>query len=190
MNIQETLGTTFIIVTHDQVEAMTVSSRIGLMNHGVLEQVATPADIYENPTSRFSADFIGAVNLIEGISGGKADHGGEAFLEFRAAAEGAGEFLARTNKQVDAGARCWLALRPEKIHVSREKPADAVNAVEGHVDDIAYSGNLSTYYVRLADGAIIKAQEANRRRVANRELTWEDPVWLSWTPGSGVVLTH
>ena len=190
MNIQETLGTTFIIVTHDQVEAMTVSSRIGLMNHGVLEQVATPADIYENPTSRFSADFIGAVNLIEGISGGTADHGGEAFLEFRAAAEGAGEFLARTNKQVDAGARCWLALRPEKIHVSREKPADAVNAVEGHVDDIAYSGNLSTYYVRLADGAIIKAQEANRRRVANRELTWEDPVWLSWTPGSGVVLTH
>ncbi len=189
MNIQEKLGTTFVIVTHDQEEAMTVSSRIGLMSHGSLAQVATPPQIYENPVSRFVADFIGDVNIIEGKSGGVIARDGEEFVEFHRPGDES-VFVARASEPVAPQTDCCLAVRPEKIAVTREKPADAANALTGHVHDIAYVGNLSTYHVRLADGSIVKAQEANRRRIANREITWEDEVWLSWTPGAGVVLAR
>jgi len=189
MNIQEKLGTTFIIVTHDQEEAMTVSSRIGLMNHGSLAQVATPPQIYENPVSRFVADFIGDVNIIEGKSGGLVARDGEEFVEFRRPGDDSA-FLARAGEPIAPQTDCCLAVRPEKIAVTRERPVDAANVLTGHVHDIAYVGNLSTYHVRLADGSIVKAQEANRRRIANRAITWEDEVWLSWTPGAGVVLAR
>lgn len=189
MNIQEKLGTTFIIVTHDQEEAMTVSSRIGLMNQGSLAQVATPPQIYENPVSRFVADFIGDVNIIAGKSGGVIARDGEEFVEFHRPGDDS-TFLARASEPVAPQTDCCLAVRPEKIAVTREKPAGAANVLSGHVHDIAYVGNLSTYHVRLADGSIVKAQEANRRRIANREITWEDEVWLSWTPGAGVVLAR
>jgi len=188
MNIQEKLGTTFIIVTHDQEEAMTVASRIGLMNKGNLQQVATPGQIYENPASRFVADFIGDVNMIEGVAGEGTSANGEAFTRFRSAS--GGDFVARSNEPVAAGAPCWLAVRPEKIAISREKPADAANLLKGRVHDIGYVGNLSTYHVDTGGGRIVKAQEANRRRIANRDITWEDEVWLSWTPGAGVLLTR
>ncbi len=187
MNIQETTGTTFIIVTHDQEEAMTVASRIGLMNLGNLTQVATPADIYENPNSRFVADFIGDVNVIEGIAQKLEQRDGEDFCQFTQT--GTGEnFLARNHGGVASGETCWLAVRPEKISISKTRPTDAVNMLGGKVHDIGYVGNMSTYHVRLADGKIVKAQEANRRRISNREITWEDEVWLSWTPGAGLLL--
>jgi putrescine transport system ATP-binding protein len=188
MNIQETTGTTFVIVTHDQEEAMTVASRIGLMNRGNLQQVATPSDIYENPNSRFVADFIGDVNIIEGQAGRPTRIKDEAFVGF--SAEGIkGKFVARCNEQVAAGTACCIAVRPEKIAISSSPPAEKINVVSGHVNDISYVGNLSTYHVRLADGRIIKAQEANRRRIVNRSITWEDQVWLNWTPGAGILLT-
>ena len=189
MNIQEKTGTTFIIVTHDQEEAMTVSSRIGLMNAGLLAQVSTPPEIYENPNSRFVADFIGDVNIIEGKAGKRRKQAGEEFHEFTAAAD-AGKFLARAGEPLPKGDTCWLAVRPEKMSISKTKPADAANMVTGKVHDIAYIGNLSTFHVRLADGKIIKAQEANRRRMANREISWEDQVWLSWSPGAGIMLAR
>jgi len=191
MNIQEKTGTTFVIVTHDQEEAMTVASRIGLMNNGHLAQVATPGQIYENPVTRFVADFIGDVNLIEGKAGKDTRRGRENFTAFRpAGANSAGRLLARSNEPVAAGAACWLSVRPEKILISKKKPAarETPNQLRGRVHDIAYSGNLSTYHVQLENGAIIKAQEANRRRIANREITWEDEVWLAWAPGAGVLL--
>jgi putrescine transport system ATP-binding protein len=188
MNIQETTGTTFIIVTHDQEEAMTVASRIGLMNAGQLAQVATPPDIYENPNSRFVADFIGDVNIIEGKAGGTVRRDGEEFREFT---RGGGAFLARDGAHpVSPGDSCWLAVRPEKIAISKTRPADAMNVIGGKVHDIAYVGNLSTFHVRLEDGSIVKAQEANRRRIANREITWEDEVWLTFSPGGGLVLAR
>lgn len=187
VNIQEKLGTTFVIVTHDQEEAMTVASRIGLMNKGRLAQVAAPADIYENPDSRFVADFIGDVNLIAGTAGIQIRNNGEAILEFHSKDNNT-SFQARCTGEIKPGSQCELAVRPEKIVISRSRPDDATNLLEGHVDDIAYVGNLSTYYVRLADGSIVKAQEANRRRIGNREITWEDQVFLSWTPGSAILL--
>jgi putrescine transport system ATP-binding protein len=189
MNIQETTGTTFIIVTHDQEEAMTVASRIGLMNAGRLAQVATPPEIYENPDSRFVADFIGDVNIIEGTAGESIRRDGEEFRQFhRTGSDSA--FVARDSAPIPAGEACWLAVRPEKIAISKARPADAANMIGGRVHDIAYVGNLSTFHVRLDDGTIVKAQEANRRRIANREITWEDEVWLSWTPGAAIVLAR
>ncbi|MEM7463335.1 MAG: ABC transporter ATP-binding protein [Pseudomonadota bacterium] len=187
MNIQEELGTTFVIVTHDQEEAMTVASRIGLMNHGNLAQVATPADIYENPNSRFVADFIGDVNLITGTAGETAQKNGEAVVAFHPDG-GEMSFDARCPDGIQPGTKCELAVRPEKIHISATRPESAANLLEGHVHDIAYAGNLSTYHVRLADGSIVKAQEANRQRLGNREITWEDPVFLSWESGSAILL--
>ena len=190
VNIQEKLGTTFIIVTHDQEEAMTVSTRIGVMNLGIVAQVDTPAGIYENPSSRFVADFIGDVNLLEGRIEGEAK-GKHAEGNMLFAADGIETtFSARCPDQLEAGTTCWLAVRPEKIAISKEKDTKAVNQVSGVVDDIAYVGNLSTYHVRLANGRVIKAQEVNRRRVENREITWEDEVWLSFTEGAGLLLAE
>ncbi len=186
VNIQEKLGTTFVIVTHDQEEAMTVASRIGLMNRGALMQVATPSEIYENPNSRFVADFIGNVNLIEGTAGKITKRGGEDVAEI-SVGHGA-KLKARCGGEVQTGDKCWLAIRPEKIAVSKTKPAGATNLVRGRVDDIAYVGNLSTYHVVIDDGTLIKAQEANRQRIARREITWDDEVWLNWSPDAAIML--
>jgi putrescine transport system ATP-binding protein len=187
VNIQEKLGTTFIIVTHDQEEAMTVATRIGLMNRGSLEQVDTPTEIYENPASRFAADFIGDVNMIEGTIG--KTNGGEEGLVTRFVANSGITLFARCSTPIMEGASGWLAIRPEKIRVSKVRPRGADNVMRGRIDDIGYVGNLSTYHVRLDDGAIVKAQEANSSRVANRELNWEDAVWLSFHPDAAILLT-
>ena len=189
VNIQEKLGTTFIIVTHDQEEAMTVATRIGVMNHGVLAQVDTPADIYENPKSRFVADFIGDVNLIAAKVGGARKVDGEDCIHFTVDGYKQ-DFVARSAEPLAKGAEAYLAIRPEKITISKSKDTQAANQIEGTVDDIAYVGNLSTYHVRLANGSVIKAQEANRRRISNRQITWEDKVWLSWTAGGGLLLAN
>jgi putrescine transport system ATP-binding protein len=188
VNIQEKLGTSFIIVTHDQEEAMTVSTRIGVMNVGVLAQVDTPADLYENPKSKFVADFIGDVNMIEGSISKLQSKAGDEFIEFTS--DTGSKLIARCESECNIGDKASLAIRPEKITISKQPDSKAENQVTGKVDDIAYIGNLSTYYVRLENGAIIKAQEANRRRISNREITWEDDVWLSWTPGGGVILAQ
>ena len=188
VNIQEKLGTSFIIVTHDQEEAMTVATRIGVMNHGVLAQVDTPGDIYENPKSKFVADFIGDVNMIEGTINSAKSVTDEASLEF---VSNAGiKMAARCYYDCKKGDKAWLAIRPEKIEVSKTKPEGATNIVSGIVDEIAYIGNLSTYYVRLPDGSRIKAQEVNRRRIVNRAISWEDKVWLSWTQSGGIILPN
>ena len=181
MEIQETTGTTFVIVTHDQEEAMTVASRVAVMDEGRLIQVATPEAIYEAPNSIYVAGFIGDVNLIEGA----VQHQSEGTFGI----EWAGDrpLSAQSEKPFKAGQRCHLAIRPEKVEVHRERPA-ADNAVQGKVLDIGYLGNLSTYHVELASGLVIKAQMANTRRVAKREFTWDDQVWVSWSASAGVLL--
>ncbi|WP_137702799.1 ABC transporter ATP-binding protein [Marimonas lutisalis] len=184
MDIQEKTGTTFVIVTHDQEEAMTVASRVAVMDEGRLIQVDTPDRIYEYPNSVYVADFIGDVNIIEG----HAEKSGDGYeVTF---AEGQPKLRAKTANGLRGSGRCYLAIRPEKIAISSQEPQDAANAVRGVIDDIAYLGNLSTYYVRLDNGKIIKAQTANTRRIAKRDLTWEDSVWLSWTDTAAVVLEN
>ncbi len=185
VDIQEKTGTTFVIVTHDQEEAMTVASRIAVMNEGRIVQVDTPGRIYESPASVYVADFIGEVNLIEGNA--RPAGQGLADIDWR---EGMSPVRGMAAEPVAPGQRATLAIRPEKIAISRERPEGRHNAVAGRVHDIGYLGNISTYHVRLADGHIVKAQVANQRRIARRDYTWEDEVWLSWSDTAGVVLVR
>ncbi|MXU66714.1 ABC transporter ATP-binding protein [Oceanomicrobium pacificus] len=185
MDIQEKLGTTFVIVTHDQEEAMTVASRVAVMDEGKLMQVATPDVIYEQPESRYVADFIGDVNLIEGTVA-EAEEGGYKLVW----ADGAPPIHAETDVPLSLGDSCTFAIRPEKIAISTDKPDDRANAVPGKVLDIGYLGNISTYHVQMPNGAIFKASATNSRRLSRRGITWEDEVWLSFTATAGVVLTQ
>ena len=185
MDIQETTGTTFVIVTHDQEEAMTVSSRVAVMDHGKIVQVDTPDRIYEEPNSVYVADFLGDVNIIRGkATRADADH---VHIHF---AEGEAPLWAATTRDLAEGAEVALAIRPEKVTITPDRPADRNNAIVGRVHDIAYLGNISTYHVELPNGQIIKAQTANTRRVARRTFTWEDEVWLSFTDTAGAVLVE
>jgi len=183
MDIQESTGTTFVIVTHDQEEAMTVASRVAVMDEGRVIQVATPAEIYEAPNSVYVADFIGDVNIIEART--KAVGEDKYHLDW---ADGRAPLTATSAKPFSADQKAHLAIRPEKIRISTERPEDAPNALQGKVLDIAYLGNLSTYHVELPGGQVIKAQTANTRRIARRDITWEDPVWISWSATAGVLL--
>lgn len=182
MDIQEKTGTTFVIVTHDQEEAMTVASRVAVMDHGKIIQADTPARIYEMPNSAYVADFIGDVTIISGTATPAGDGYDIAF------AEGQPNLHAKSDIQLAKGQSSHLAIRPEKVAITAEKPADAANALQGKILDIAYLGNLSTYHVELANGQVVKSQTANTRRLSRRSFTWEDEVWLSWTDTAGVLL--
>lgn len=183
MDIQESTGTTFVIVTHDQEEAMTVASRVAVMVDGALAQVATPDQIYEAPTSTYVADFIGDINLIQGKTSrtvtGMGIHWGEDNPPIHVT----------TDTPLPNGTTCHFAIRPEKVAITTDAP-DAANVVKGTIIDIAYLGNISTYHVEIAPGIIFKAQATNTRRLSRRTFTWEDEVYLSWTDTAGVVLTQ
>ena len=185
MDIQEKTGTTFVIVTHDQEEAMTVASRIAVMDAGKIVQVATPDRLYETPNSVYVADFIGDVNLFAGSATSK-----NGMLTEIHWAEGQPAILGTVTEPIAEGTSCNFAIRPEKVAISRERPKDRTNTLQGKVLDIAYLGNISTYHVELPTGKVIKAQTANNRRVARRSFNWDDPVWLSWTDTAGVILTE
>ncbi|WP_299047576.1 ABC transporter ATP-binding protein [uncultured Tateyamaria sp.] len=182
MDIQEKTGTTFVIVTHDQEEAMTVASRVAVMDEGRIIQVATPERIYEAPDSVYVADFIGDVNILHGTA---KPVGTDEFQITWAA--GQAPVCAASPRDLADGQTCHLAIRPEKVSIHKDKP-EADNALQGKVLDIAYLGNLSTYHVELQTGDVIKAQVANTRRISRRDFTWEDPVWVSWTKTAGVLL--
>ncbi len=183
MDIQEKLGLTFMIVTHDQEEAMTVASRIAVMNEGKIVQVATPNTIYEHPNSVYVAGFLGEVNLIAGKAHRLDDHHTELHW-----AEGEPPLRIDHPLEGTDGVDATLALRPEKVSISHEEPQAGLCRVQGTINDIAYTGNLSIYFVKLSNGVIIKAQEANSRRLEHRNYTWEDTVWLSWRPTAGSLL--
>ena len=186
MNIQEETGITFVIVTHDQEEAMTVSSRIAVMDHGRIVQVSTPGELYEAPNSRYVADFIGEVNILEGrVSQRAEDHLTVQSPEAGCVIETGRFDAAATDDQV------WIALRPEKISISKDAPADSQrNCMAGEVWDIGYIGNLSTYHVKLDSGKMVSATQANMARLIERPITWEDRVYLTWAPDAAVVLLH
>jgi len=181
MELRRQLGLTFIIVTHDQSEAMTVADRIAVMDHGRLMQVAPPADIYERPASRWVADFIGEVNLFEGRLG---DDG--------VSVEGtaAGRLRAASKAAAEPGTVVCVALRPEKVRIAREAPAErSDNCTSGTVVDIGYLGDMSVYKLRLRDGSPAKAALANAGAIAERAIGLGDQVWLTWPPEATIVLT-
>jgi putrescine transport system ATP-binding protein len=184
MQLRSRLGLTFVIVTHDQQEAMTVADRIGVMNEGHLVQVGSPPQIYEQPGSRWVASFIGDVNLLEG-SVRTAD--AASTLVFGTAA---GTLRLRGVAAAAPGDKVWVALRPEKIRISpgREPPATEENRAGGVIENVGYLGDLSIYSVRLPAGAIMRAAVANVSSSAARPLGRGDSVWLSWAPDAGVLL--
>jgi putrescine transport system ATP-binding protein len=184
MNIQDELGITFVVVTHDQEEAMTLSDRIAVMDKGQFQQIGTPKEIYEFPHNRFVAEFIGTMNTFEGIVTVVDEE------QIQVYSDDVGETLTALGRQlVEVGENVEIAVRPEKIFVSKEKPADEGDVViEGVVDDLGYLGNRSLYRVKLASGKIVQVSSQNRRRSVTRFLEWEDKVWLSWRPQSAVVL--
>jgi len=185
MDLQQNLGLTFVVVTHDQEEAMTMADRIAILDKGEVMQVATPAEIYEAPGSRFVADFVGSVNLFEGRLTGVAN--GAATID------GGNGLVISTEVPPDApaGGAVWFAIRPEKVRVSAAQPESiATNAIQGEVYDIAYLGDMTIYHVRLDDGRIVRASAMNSARVTEDALTWNDRAWISFRPDAGVVLTR
>jgi putrescine transport system ATP-binding protein len=185
MDLQHELGLTFLVVTHDQEEAMTMADRIAIMDKGRVMQVATPADIYEAPASRFVADFVGTVNLFEGRVAGKSGNSGRIV--------GANGLDIRVDNLAGAenGETAWFAVRPEKIGVSAAKPSgDDLNAIDGEVWDIAYLGDMTIYHVRLDDGRIVRTSSVNSRRASDEQLTWHDRAWIYFRPDAGIVLTR
>jgi putrescine transport system ATP-binding protein len=189
LNIQQRLGVTFIVVTHDQEEAMTLGQRLGVMNHGRIAQVGTPADIYESPATRFVADFIGSVNMFEG----RVSEEGADFVRIESAELGCTVWAERAVRCAP-GATVWAAIRPEKINISRQAPPGAAtageNGVRGAVREIAYMGDMSIYLVQIASGRMMRVTLPNTMRGGERALAREESVWLSWHGSSPVVLTE
>jgi putrescine transport system ATP-binding protein len=183
MDIQEKKGITFIVVTHDQEEAMTLASRIGVMDHGRIVQVGTPKEIYEYPANKFVADFIGSVNLFEGrIVEDESDH-----VLIDSPEAGTPIFIDHGISSAP-GAKVWVAIRPEKMELHRERPGDSRNCAAGVVKGIAYMGDMSVYLIRLESGREIKVTMPNQRRAAEHEVDWDDRVFVSWHANSPVAL--
>lgn len=184
MTLQEELDITFVVVTHDQEEAMTLSTRIGVMDQGRIVQVGPPSEIYEHPASRFVADFIGSVNLFEGnVVEDEPDH-----VRIQSSDAGCMLFIDHGVNLISEGARVSVAVRPEKIRITHEQPDQTENVTRGVIDEVAYMGSLSIYRIRLANGRIVQATQPNLDR-NTRQFTWDDPVYLSWSPYSALVLT-
>ena len=184
-NIQEQVGVTFIVVTQDQEEAMTLSSRMAVMDMGKFKQIGTPTEIYEFPESRFVADFIGSANIFEGkVKNSKVGH--------LTVSTDVGEVFINYGQSIAEGEKIWLGLRPEKIYLSKIKPKDiGPNQIKGIVEEIGYLGETSIYKVRLENGQIIDVSAPNQSRPMSRArgITWEDMVYLNWEPESAMLLT-
>ncbi len=184
VNIIEKSGVTCVMVTHDQEEAMTMATRIALMDSGRIRQVATPDEIYESPTSRFAAEFIGSVNMIEG----KIDEDMKDYITIRSPQLPDAIYVGHGVSGYE-GQDVAFGVRPEKVQISKEEPAQPHNKARGKIEDIAYFGSHSVFHVRLPTGFKMMANFANQERWASEGMTWGDEVWLSWGDNEGVVLT-
>lgn len=184
-NIQDKVGVTFIVVTHDQEEAMSLATRMAVMDAGRFKQIGTPTEIYEFPESRFVADFIGSANIFEGrITEDSADH-------VRVKTEVCDVFIDH-GKSVQLGKKIWVGLRPEKIRLTKTtEPARGDNQTSGIVEDVGYLGESSIYKVKLSNGQIIEVTAPNNMRPMSRQhgITWDDHVTISWEPSSAMLLS-
>ena len=188
MRIQEQLGVTFIVVTHDQEEAMTLSTRIAVMNEGRFIQIGPPTELYENPDNRFIASFIGSVNLFAGHTLTRNND-----LYTIALNKHDLQCQIEHTQHLDNGSPIWVAVRPEKITLSTTPLADeGLNQLMGTVDDIAYTGNLSTYRVKTQSGEIVEVTHPNQSRSRGSQLIadWDDTVYLHWTSADSVLLSE
>jgi putrescine transport system ATP-binding protein len=187
INIQEQLGVTFIVVTHDQEEAMTLASRIGVMNRGEIVQIGSPTEIYEFPMTKFVADFIGSVNMFEGRL--VEDLPDRARIQ---SDELGGIIYIDHGISSAPGATVWAAVRPEKINILRQAPENtAENCVKGVVKEIAYMGDVSIYLVKIDTGKMIRVTLPNVERLSDDErILWDETVWLTWHGSSPVVVTQ
>ncbi|MDE2306184.1 MAG: ABC transporter ATP-binding protein [Gammaproteobacteria bacterium] len=184
IGLQEKLGVTFLVVTHDQEEAMTLASRIAVMDHGEIVQAGTPAEIYEFPVSRFVADFIGSVNIFEGqLIEDEPEYVRIASEEF------GGTIFVNHGISSPPGAAVWAAVRPEKIGMTLAPPAGTDNVARGVVEEIAYLGDQSIYLVRLPGGKRVRVTQPNVSRHAE-SIGRDQEVHLSFDPSSPVVLTR
>ncbi|MFO1149065.1 MAG: ABC transporter ATP-binding protein [Alsobacter sp.] len=182
MDLQVELGTTFIMVTHDQDEAMAMADRIAMMERGRLVQVGTPPEIYEAPATREVAAFVGDITLFDGCV---AEHAGGT-VEVDCPAVGA-RLAVATDRPVRAGEAVCVGVRPEKLSLWAQRPGDAPNVLEGVVWDIGYLGDWTLFRVRLATGATVKVARPNAGRQAGA-IAWEDRVWLTFEPAAAVLL--
>jgi len=181
VNIIEKVGVTCVMVTHDQEEAMTMASRIAVMSKGSVLQVGTPEEVYEHPSNRFVADFIGNVNVFEGrLSVDEVDR--------CAAITGIGEIHIGHGVSGTLNMPVGIAVRPEKIEISKTRPAVDVNLFTGKVKEIAYFGSYNTFIVLASDGTRVKITEANTSRQELSDITWEDDVYFWWGDRAGVLL--
>jgi putrescine transport system ATP-binding protein len=183
-NLQYQLGTTFVVVTHDQDEAMTLASRIAVMHEGRIAQVGTPGEVYEYPANRYVAGFVGNINLVEGRVTGRAN----GRITLHSDALGA-DLAVACDDPGGIGSDVTVAVRPEKITISREAPAGHDrNVVKGIVRDLGYFGDQSLYRVRAKSGAVVQVSAQNLRRSAKLTVEWDDEVFLSWEVGSTILL--
>jgi putrescine transport system ATP-binding protein len=184
MNIQEQVGVTFIVVTHDQQEAMTLATRIGVMDEGELIQVGTPTEIYEYPQTRFVADFIGSVTIFAGtITEDEPDH---VIIHSQ---EAGSDIYIDHGVSAAPGANVWVALRPEKIHITRQDPRKDRNCLQGIVKEVAYMGDFSIYLVGLESGKTVRVTQPNLSRGNPERILWDERVYVYWESGSAVVVT-
>ncbi|OUR76091.1 ABC transporter ATP-binding protein [Colwellia psychrerythraea] len=184
VNIQDKLGVTFVVVTHDQEEAMTLATRIGVMGNGIITQVDEPRDVYEYPSSRFVAEFVGSINLFEGrIYEDEVEH-----VKIKSKEAGC-NFFVNHGVSCSPNQKVTVAIRPEKMKVTRRKPEQEYNCLHGQIIDIAYMGNLSIFRVKLKSDVIVRVTLPNLVRENRNPLTWDDFVYLAWDDDSSVVLT-
>ncbi len=186
MNLQDQLGITFVVVTHDQEEAMTLATRIAVMNEGGFIQTGTPHQVYEFPSNRFVADFFGATNLFEGevgrVAGDCMHIQGDEYNE---------ALKAQLSPEIEKGEKVWIAVRPEKISIAKEPvEGERVTSLKGIVWDIGYYGNLSVYRVKTEAGKVVQVSTQNQRRLAEGTIDWDEEVYISWDASSSIVLTE
>jgi len=190
--LQQKVGITFIMVTHDQTEALAIASRVAVMNKGSIAQIGTPSDLYEFPSSRFVADFIGSVNMFEGrLIEDKPDEATVACPELE-------PYRVHVPHSVPGqeSSSVWVAIRPEKMNLHKDAagpPAvpecpNAHNVAKGEIKEISYLGDISIYHVLLANGRLIRISRPNRSRFDQDNFGWGEKVWISWDGSSPVVL--
>ena len=188
MNLQYELGITFVVVTHDQEEAMTLSSRVAVMNEGRFIQIGTPSQVYESPNNKFVADFFGTINFFNAT----VHNVNQDSKVLCATLEKTGtELDAKFDGNIHAGDQITIAVRPEKISITKNNPeGENLTITKGVVEDLAYYGNRSIYRIRSQSGRIIQVSAQNFTRSEQLTLEWDDEVYLSWNPSCNVVLTE
>jgi len=186
LELQRRLGTTFVIVTHDQEEAMTMANRIGVMDAGRLEQVATPRELYEAPRSRWVAEFVGDINLFDGEVTSRDDH-----HRLDISTKDAGTLVVAEPRQLVTRDTVCVAIRPEKVKLSRRAPvsdAHTINRLDGVITDVSYLGGVTVYKVRLESGAMLRSSMANTARLDIDAYSAGQRVVAWFTPDDCVVL--